>query len=63
MKKTGVNTSTIINIRKKRTKWQKDGKARCTKCSNFRYGYYCNKLKRSAEHYDKPKHCRFYKEK
>ena len=54
--KTGVNTSTVINIRKKRNQWQRKGKARCTSCEHFYYGYYCNKQKRSAEHYDKPKH-------
>ena len=58
--KTGVNTSTVINIRKKRNQWQRKGKDRCTSCEHFYYGYYCNKQKRSAEHYDKHKNCMFY---
>lgn len=61
-KKMGADTSTIINVRKKRNQWQKRGKAFCPKCTNFAFGYYCKKLKRSAEHYDKPKHCNFYEE-
>lgn len=59
----GANTGTIINVKKKRKQWQKKGKARCTKCIYFLYGYYCDKERRSAEHWDKPKHCRWYKAK
>ncbi|KEH86632.1 hypothetical protein Z965_07255 [Clostridium novyi A str. BKT29909] len=52
-----VTSCTIVDIRKKRREWQKKGKARCTKCKWLKWGYYCDKKKRSAEHIDKPKHC------
>ena len=61
--KTGVNTSTIINIKKKRNNYLRKGKAHCKKCKYLAFEYYCNKQKKSAEHVDKPKHCRFYKAK
>ena len=47
--KTGVNTGTIINIRKKRRKYMKNANATCSKCSWLQFGYYCSKKKRSAE--------------
>lgn len=46
--KTGVNTSTIINIRKKRREYMKNANATCSKCSWLQFGYYCSKRKRSA---------------
>lgn len=58
--KVGVNTSTVINFKKKRNRWQRQGNAKCSECKYFYYGYYCNKLKKSAEHYDKKKQCAFY---
>lgn len=57
---TGVNTSTIIDIIKKRTAWQKKGKAHCQRCKYLQFGYYCGKKKRTAHHVDKPKHCKDY---
>lgn len=60
---TGVNTSTVINIRKKRTAWQRTGKAYCQRCLHLQFGYYCIKQRRSAEHVDKPKHCNYFKQK
>ena len=59
--KTGVNTSTIIDFRKQRSDYFKKGKANCTKCINFRYGYYCIKLNSSVEHATKQKHCKQFK--
>ena len=58
--KTGVNTSTIIDIRKKRNAYMKKGKAHCQKCKHLSWGYYCSKKKRSAIEVNKPKHCTFY---
>lgn len=58
--KTGVNTSTIINFKKKRNAYQRKGGVYCKNCKHFRYGYYCKKTRRSAEHYDKPKQCKFF---
>ena len=47
--KTGVNTSTIINIKKQRSKYIRDGNATCSKCKRLEFGYYRSKKKRSAE--------------
>ena len=46
--KTGVNTSTIINIKKQRSKYLRNGNATCSKCKWLEFGYYCGKKKRSA---------------
>lgn len=57
---TGVNTSIIIDIIKKRIAWQKKGKAHCQRCKYLLFGYYYGKKKRTAYHVDKPKHCKDY---
>lgn len=58
--KTGVNTSTIINIKKKRTAWLKKGKGNCLKCKHLAFGYYCNRKKESAVHVGKPNQCKLF---
>jgi hypothetical protein len=50
----------IVDVRKKRKEWLRKGKANCQRCVWLKWGYYCYKQKRSAEHIDKPKHCKYY---
>lgn len=52
----------IVDVRKQRNEWLRKGKANCKRCKWLKWGYYCDKLKRSAENVDKPKHCNFYKQ-
>lgn len=51
----------IVDVRKKRKEWLRKGKANCKNCVWLKWGYYCDKQKRSAEHIDKKKHCKDYK--
>lgn len=61
---TGTNTSTIIDIRKKRKAYlKKTGTVKCQDCSYFQFGYYCSKEKKTSEYYNKPKVCRWFKRK
>lgn len=59
----GGNTSTIIDVSRQRKAYFKKGKAHCKKCVYLAFGYYCDKMNKSAIHVDKPKHCYFYIEK
>lgn len=61
--KTGITTSVIINIGKKRRQWHNKGKAHCKRCEYLQFGYYCAKKRRSAEWVNKPKQCTDYKQK
>lgn len=54
---------TIIDIRKERREWLSTGKGNCKRCAWLKWGYYCDKKKRSAEDVGKPNHCEFYKKK
>lgn len=58
--KTGVNTSTIIDISKKRKSYLNKGNVYCIKCKYLMFGYYCGKKKRSAVYISQRKHCKFY---
>ncbi len=63
---TGVNTSTIIDVRKKRKEYfkkiNKNGKANCQSCAQLSFGNYCNSLKKTMEGSLKHinKNCRWY---
>lgn len=61
--KTGVQTSVIIDVRKKRKEWFAKGKANCTKCKHILWGYYCNKKKYTPPNVNNQRHCRFFKKK
>lgn len=61
--KTGVSTSVIIDVRKKRREWHKNGQAHCKRCQYLQFEYYCAKKRMSAQWVNKPKHCKYYKQK
>lgn len=57
------SSCTIIDVRKKRREWLNKGKANCSKCVWLKWGYYCNKERKSPEYINKPRHCKFYEKK
>lgn len=61
--KTGVTTSVIIDIRKKRKGWLNKGKANCTKCKHILWGYYCNKRKCTPPNIKNQRYCKFFEKK
>ena len=48
----------IIHVRRGPAK----GKALCTECKSFKFGYYCEKYKGSAHYPNKRKKCNFYEQ-
>lgn len=64
-RKTGTNTSTIIDVRKKRREYLRGANATCSKCRWLQFGYYCSKKKRTATIGDGTWkcYCNMYKEK
>lgn len=40
---------------------KKQHKVKCADCKYFKYGYYCDHIKKTAINYYKPKLCRHYK--
>ena len=58
--KTGVNTSTIIDISKKRKSYLNKGNTYCIKCKYLMFGYYCSKRKGQQYTFHKESIVKFY---
>lgn len=54
---TGTST-TLVKLKK--VKKTDKGAVFCTNCKNLKWGYYCEKQKKSAEWINRPKICRFF---